>query len=122
MAVVSTSRFADDRVPVPAVIARLDADASISAVWMNGDGGVTFRISSGAGPSRFAKWAPAGSPDSLAAEMTRLTWAADFARVPQVLDYAEMPAGTYLLTAALPGDNAITDRWRADPARAVHAA
>lgn len=36
-----------------------------------------------------------------------------------MLARAAVDGGEYLVTAALPGTNAVTDRWQADPARAV---
>ncbi|WP_217428593.1 aminoglycoside 3'-phosphotransferase [Microlunatus speluncae] len=78
---------------------------------------MAFRI--GSGPDRFAKWAPAGSQLDLAAEAERLRWAHRFARVPQVLAAGEDPDGSWLVTTALPGETAISDRWKADPATAV---
>ncbi len=73
----------------------------------------------GTGPDRFAKWAPAGADLDLAAEAERLRWAQRYARVPTVLDFGEDATGSWLVTAALPGETAIADRWKADPATAV---
>lgn len=89
-------------------------------IWVNGDGGVTFRIDV-PGQRQFAKWAPTGSPINLSAERERLRWAGHFAAVPYVLDYAETTAGSYLLTTELPGETAITDHWKSRPAQAVQA-
>lgn len=111
------SGFARADHPVPEAIRRLSGDEPVAAVWVNGDGGVACRI--GAGPDRFAKWAPAGSGLDLAAEAERLRWAHRYARVPEVLDFGEDATGAWLVTAALPGESAITDRWKADPATAV---
>lgn len=118
---MTISSFADASVPVPAAIRQISAGASVVPVWLNGDGGVTFRIEA-AGENHFAKWAPVGSPIDLAAEAGRLRWAGDFAAVPHVLDYAETPAGAYLLTADLHGETAITDHWKDNPDQAVRAA
>jgi hypothetical protein len=118
---VTVSGFAGDGVIVPAAISQVSAGAPVVPVWVNGDGGVTFRIDR-PGRRQFAKWAPVESPIDLAAEMTRLRWAADFVTVPHVVDYAETTEGTYLLTAELRGDTAITDYWKAHPAQAVQTA
>ncbi|GAA3719645.1 aminoglycoside 3'-phosphotransferase [Microlunatus aurantiacus] len=118
---MTISSFAGDDVPVPAVIRQISAGHPVVPIWVNGDGGVTFRIEV-PGLRQFAKWAPTGSPNSLTAERERLRWAADFAAVPHVLDYAETTDGTYLLTAELRGETAITDRWKSRPAQAVRAA
>lgn len=89
----------------------------MAPVWVNELGGVACRI--GAGPDRFAKWAPAGADLDLAAEAERLRWAHRYARVPKVLDFGEDETGSWLVTAALAGETAISDRWKADPATAV---
>ncbi len=111
------SEFAGPDEPIPPAIQRLSAGEPVAAVWVNGDGGVTCRI--GAGPDRFAKWAPEGSGLDLAAEAERLRWAHRFARVPKVLEAGADATGSWLVTAALPGETAIADRWKADPATAV---
>ena len=118
---VTISRFADAEVPVPARVRRIAAGAPVVPVWVNGDGGVTFRIEV-PGSRQFVKWAPPGSPIDLAAERDRLRWAAAFAAVPRVLDYTESIDGAYLHSADVGGETAITDHWKAHPAQAVKAA
>ncbi|MEU4291494.1 aminoglycoside 3'-phosphotransferase [Kribbella sp. NPDC026596] len=110
-----------DDVAVPGQIRRLGRDQSVVPVWRNGLGGLTFQI--GSGPSRrFAKWAPAGSGLDLTAEVLRLQWATEFASVPVLLDHGTDSEGAWMVTAGLPGDSAVSDRWKADPATAVQAA
>jgi kanamycin kinase len=41
--------------------------------------------------------------------------------VPRVLDHGHDPEGSWLVTAALPGEGAVSPRWKADPAAAVAA-
>jgi aminoglycoside phosphotransferase len=41
--------------------------------------------------------------------------------VPQVLGQGTDDTGAWLVTSALPGQNAVTEQWRADPATAVTA-
>jgi kanamycin kinase len=89
-------------------------------VWRNQLGGLTFEIESPAG-RRFVKWAPAGSGLHLRPEQSRLRWAADFLVVPRVLDAGSDPSGQWLVTAALPGSNAVADRWSAEPETAATA-
>jgi kanamycin kinase len=108
----------DAVVPVP--VLRAAAGGAVSAVWENELGGLTFRLGDGPG-RRFAKWAPVGSGIDLRAEAVRLGWAAAFTRVPRVLDVGADETGAWLVTAGLPGDNAIADRWKRDPATAVTA-
>ena len=121
IAVVSISEFADVNSPVPEVIGRISPGAPVVPVSINGEGGMTFCIGT-RGQRRFAKWAPAGSPIDLSAEMERLQWAVELVPVPRVLDFAVTETGTYLLTAELRGDSAITDHWKAHPDLAVRAA
>jgi aminoglycoside phosphotransferase len=116
-------------VAVPAAVRRAAAGAAIHPVWQNEVGGLTFRL--GSGPDRrFVKWQPAGAPthrrlpDStvdLAAEAERLRWAAPNLAVPPVLETGSDEAGTWLITAGIAGENAVTDRWKQDPATAARA-
>jgi len=65
------------------------------------------------------KWAPVGSGLDLAAEAARIEWAVAFTPVPRLLDKGADEAGTWIVTSGLPGENAVDDRWKADPATAV---
>lgn len=105
-------------VPVPPAVEALAAGAPVEAVWVNQLGGVTFRL----GRDRYAKWVPRGVPDlDLAAEAVRLTWAARFTPVPEVLDLGADEDGTWLVTAALPARSAVVAPWSARPAQAASA-
>ena len=105
---------------MPAAVTQLAGAAPLRGVWESQVGGLTFEID--AGPERrFVKWAPAGSGIDLAHEARRLAWASAFTTVPEVLDQGADASGDWLLTRGLPGENAVSDRWRADPARAVAA-
>jgi len=86
------------------------------AVWLNQVGGLTFRDG-----ERFFKWNPAGSVESLAAERERLAWVAPHHPVPEVLEYVAVDDGELLVTRALPGEGAVTERWLAEPCTAVRA-
>ncbi|MEY9908016.1 aminoglycoside phosphotransferase [Catenulispora sp. MAP12-49] len=103
--------------PVPDQIRHAAADRPIVPVWHN-EGATTFRLGEGPG-SRFAKWAPAGSSVDLAGEAARMLWAGAFVTVPHVLEQGSDAEGTWLVTAALDGDMAVTERWKQDPATAV---
>ncbi|MGH3343413.1 MAG: aminoglycoside 3'-phosphotransferase [Carbonactinosporaceae bacterium] len=102
---------------VPETVSRLAAGERVQVVWRNELGGTTYRI----GEDRYVKWAPDGAALDLTAEADRLTWAVRYTRVPRVLGRGQGGPGSWLLTAALPGDSAVADRWRADPATAVTA-
>ncbi|MGH3928191.1 MAG: phosphotransferase [Pseudonocardiaceae bacterium] len=93
------------------------AGQAIEPVWRNEFGGTTYRIST----NRYIKWAPTGSGLDLAAEADRLAWAIRYVSVPRPLHSGRDDAGSWLVTAALPGDSAVADRWRAEPAVAVAA-
>jgi aminoglycoside phosphotransferase len=108
------------RTPVttPAAIEAIASGRSLRPVWMNELGGLTFEV--GTGSERcFVKWAPAGSGLDLAAEAARIEWAVAFTPVPRLLDKGADEAGTWIVTSGLPGENAVDDRWKADPATAV---
>jgi len=105
---------------VPEQIARLSGGRPLTPIWLNELGGLTYQV--GTGPARrFAKWAPAGSGLDLTAEAERLEWAVVHTPVPRVLDHGSDSEGAWLLTAGLPGDNAVSRRWKQDPETAVRA-
>jgi aminoglycoside phosphotransferase len=105
---------------VPAAVRQLSVGRALRVVWENEAGGLTFESSEGE-DRRFVKWTPAGSGIDLATEILRLRWAERFVDVPRVLDHGSDSSGSWLVTAALPGENAVTARWKADPERAVAA-
>ncbi len=107
-------------VAVPPPVAAVAGGHPLRPVWRNELGGLTFEIDSPAG-RRFVKWAPAGSGLDLGPEQTRLRWAVNFIAVPHVIEAGTDASGEWLVTAALPGSNAVTDRWKADPEAAATA-
>ncbi|WP_460522482.1 phosphotransferase [Humibacter antri] len=105
---------------VPEPLRRRLGNGIESIVWVNEAGGVTVR--GRLGDERvFAKWAPPNSELDLAADAERLEWTGRFIRVPVVLDYTSGDDGEVLVTRALPGTNAVTKRWRAEPETSVRA-
>lgn len=109
-----------DDVAVPKQVLALANGRPLRVVWRNELGGLTFEVDATPGRS-FVKWAPAGSGLDLDREAARLRWAARFTAVPRVLDQGADATGQWLLTAGLPGDNAVSDRWKADPTTAATA-
>jgi len=103
-------------VEVPAMVRELTAGGELDAVWRNELGGLTFREG-----ERYLKWNPIGSGIDLDDERARLDWLAPRHPVPEVLDFARDGDGQVLVTRALPGEGAVTDRWRARPRDAVRA-
>src|SRR6185437_9551417 len=88
------------------------AGVPIRPVWRNELGGLTFAV----GDDRYVKWTPAGSGIDLTAEASRLRWAIRYLPVPEPLDGGHAPAGSWLVTRAIAGTNAVAPRWRAQPA------
>lgn len=107
-------------VTVPARVAAIAAGRPVRPVWENQLGGLTFEV--GVAADRcFVKWAPAGGGVDLAPEAVRLSWAVAFTPVPRLLDQGADDDGSWLVTAALPGQSAVADRWKAEPRTAVTA-
>jgi kanamycin kinase len=106
-------------VRVPGAVIESAAGERISPTWINELGGLTFAL--GDGPTRrFIKWSPPGGID-LRREADKLRWAATFVTVPPVLQLGSDSEGSWLITSGLRGQNAVTARWKADPATAVAA-
>ena len=117
--------------PVPAVVGRFAEGRSVQAVWVNEEGGVTFRLGPGipgiAG-REFIKVANADTAD-FAGEARRPRWAARYVAAPQVLgfgldkgaDLASDGECAWLRTGGLPGLSAVHPRWLASPDVAVRA-
>lgn len=114
------ARAPESAVPVPSAVSRLTGGRPLTAVWENRLGGLTFFDPSG---DRYVKWVAAGTPElDLALEAERLTWAAAAgARVPRVLGHGNDDDGSWLVTAAIPGDSAVAPQWRERPEVAARA-
>lgn len=112
--------FAVPHRPVPDFVAALAGHDPVEAVWINEGGGVTYQLGVGRS-ARFVKWQPSNDEISLAREARRLEWAAEYVTVPEVLDLGTCADTEWLLTRALDGASAVSQRWRDDPARAVAA-
>jgi aminoglycoside phosphotransferase len=107
-------------VTVPPAVTALAGGTPVRPVWQNELGGLTFEV--GTGSRRcYVKWAPRRSGVDHDAEAARLEWARAFTPVPRVLDQGADEEGTWLVTSPVPGANAVTERWRADPGTAVTA-
>jgi kanamycin kinase len=105
---------------VPLAVGSVAAGRVTRLVWENEVGGLTYEV--GASPDRcFVKWTPAASGIDLDKEAARLAWAAPLTPVPRLLSQGRDEAGSWIVTAALPGQNAVAPRWKADPRSAVTA-
>lgn len=97
---------------MPQAVASIARGDRIEPVWRNEAGGLTFRLTSATGDSRFVKIG-----DALEAEAERLAWAGRFAVVPEVL---EVRPGL-LVTRGLRARSAVDERWLRHPEVAVRA-
>lgn len=96
--------------PVPARILELAGDQRLTPVWLNELGGLTYRTH-----DRFLKWSPAAPGIDLTDEAERLVWAGSHMPVPRVLEAGVGTDESWLVTAAMPGESAVSDRWKARP-------
>lgn len=112
----------DRSVDVPLAVLGVATGRRIRAVWVNQLGGLTFEVGMG-GDRCFVKWTPAGSELDLdlEGEAARMAWVAPFSPVPRVLAAGSDATGRWLVTAPLPGESAVADRWKRQPAAAVAA-
>lgn len=109
---------ATDENAVPTAVGELASGRPLRLVWKNELGGLTYQV--GDGESRhFVKWSPHASGIDLTREIARLQWAAKYISVPRVLDHGADETAAWIVTAGVPGESAVNDRWRADPATAV---
>jgi kanamycin kinase len=107
-------------VAVPDAVRPVIGTLNAEIVWRNELGGLTFELTDST-RRRFVKWAPAGSGLDLGPEIDRLHWLEGRWPAPRVLDAGGDESGSWLMTSAVPGENAVTDRWRNDPVAAVRA-
>jgi kanamycin kinase len=105
-------------VQTPDVVLKIAGPRSVEPVWLNQVGGVTFRLASQS-EALYLKWAPLESPVNHEIERRKLEWAIAYTQVPRVLDSGTNSEGSWLLTEAIPADNAVAPRWKADPQQAV---
>jgi kanamycin kinase len=104
----------------PAAVVELAAERPVQAVWINDDGGMTFRL--GEGPeAEFMKWCPRTSGIDARDELARLHWAASFVTVPQARASGCDEESTFVLTRPIDGENAVSGRWLGEPRSAVTA-
>ncbi len=101
---------------VPEVVAKLAADRPADLVWRNELGGLTFRID-----DQFVKWNPRRSGIDLEREQLRLVWLSSRHPAPRVIASGCDDEAQWLVTAALPGESAVGDTWRARRPEAIRA-
>ena len=100
------------------------ANAELHPVWRNGVGGLTFSIAN-AGPGGaidfYVKWNPRTSGESLSEEANRLRWIEGRHPAPQVVELLVTEHEEIMLSRALPGESAVSERWKARPEIALPA-
>jgi aminoglycoside phosphotransferase len=110
---------------LPEPVAAIAAGRPVRLAWKNELGGRTFEIGPGAASSGqqgcFVKWSPYVLGIDLAGEAARMRWARTYTPVPAVLAEGADETAAWIVTAPLPGTNAVEDNWIANPATAVRA-
>ena len=102
--------------PIPQVVLDIAAGDVVELVWRNELGGLTFRFD-----DRFVKWNPRTTGIDLDRERVRLEWIAPRHPAPRVIASGADETAQWLVTAALPGDCAVGDTWRARRPEAIRA-
>ena len=102
--------------PVPPIVLELAGQRPVDLVWRNELGGLTFRID-----DRYLKWNPRRTGLDLERERVRLEWLSDRHPAPRVLGSGADDEAQWLLTAAVPGETAVGDTWRARRPEAIRA-
>jgi kanamycin kinase len=110
---------AETDVDLPPSVRDLIGGRPYEVVWVNQVGGLTVAV--GWPVTTYVKWAPRDSPVDLGDEVARLAWASAYSPVPEVITTGADGDGAWMITRALAGDNAVSARWKAEPARAARA-
>lgn len=120
MSRVVTAEIPVGPVDVPETIVVLAGADTVTPVWRNELGGLTFRLEGDV--VRYVKWVAAGTPEiDLRGEAQRLTWAQRWVTVPRVIEHGVDEEGTWLVTAEVAGRSAVDPRWIAEPVTAAAA-
>lgn len=102
--------------PIPDAVLEIASGRSVELVWRNELGGLTFRIG-----ETFVKWNPRSTGIELERERLRLEWISGRHPAPRVIAAGRDDEAEWLVTAALPGDSAVGDAWRARRPEAIRA-
>jgi len=102
--------------PIPDVVVELAAGQDLELEWRNELGGLTFAFA-----DRFVKWNPRTTGIDLERERVRLEWIAPRHPAPRVIASGADETAQWLITAALPGEPAVGDSWRARRPEAIRA-
>lgn len=104
------------QVSVPPVVAVLAGEVTPELVWRNQLGGLTYRVD-----DTYVKWNPLHTGIDLERERSRLEWISARHPTPQVRSFGRDEEAQWLVTKALPGENAVGGMWRARPSEAIAA-
>jgi kanamycin kinase len=102
--------------PIPAFVADRAAGKHLDLVWRNELGGLTFRAG-----DEFIKWNPRDSGIDLERERVRLEWLEGRHPAPRVVDFGSDTDAQWLVTAPVPGEQAVGDGWRSRRREAIRA-
>jgi kanamycin kinase len=101
---------------IPKIVLELAAGRQVELAWRNELGGMTFRVA-----DAYVKWNPPQTGVDLELERRRLNWLAGRHPAPRVLDFGANADGQWLVTAAIAGESAVGDTWRARRTEAIQA-
>jgi aminoglycoside phosphotransferase len=107
-------------IAVPDAVEKFIAGRSYETVWLNGFGGLTFRVVD-TPRSIYLKWVGVDSGVDLNSEISRLKWASTFTPVPVVIDQGFDDEGTWFATEEIQAENAVSPRWNKEPYTATAA-
>jgi kanamycin kinase len=102
--------------PIPKVVLDIAEGRAVELVWRNELGGLTFRLD-----DCFVKWNPRTTGIDLDRERVRLEWISRRHPAPRVIEAGADETAQWLVTAALPGDHAVGETWRARRPEAIRA-
>jgi len=102
--------------PIPEIVMKIAGGRPVELVWRNELGGLTFRVD-----DRFVKWNPHRTGIDLERERVRLEWIAGRHPAPRVIASGSDAEAQWLVSAAVPGECAVGDTWRARRPEAIRA-
>ena len=101
---------------IPEVVVAIADGRPVDLVWRNDLGGLTFRVG-----DEFVKWNPRYTGVDLRREQVRLEWLRGRHPVPSIVASGSDDEAQWLVTAAMVGDSAVGDGWRARRSEAIAA-
>ena len=96
-------------VAIPDAVESLINGRTFEVVWLNGLGGLTFRIEDTTS-SVYVKWLPVASEVDVADEIEKLRWASAYTPVPTLIDQGFDSEGSWIVTESIDAENAVSKR------------